>query len=301
LSARRPLAKGALVLTIAALVEGCGASSELGVAAADSGTNATTPGATTLEDAGALVSTLSTGACTTATRTGQYATSVSARSTSSDSRATLLSQTASLVGQADSAVSDLIITLGGEMELNVSSSMAEGNMIEFVQFGDAFRGIKSATFSSTGTTLQGGIDGVPLPPFPVEASGSTIRPVDEATLPSVTLEPVAQAAMMAVIGQATVQVSSCGATPSLQPRLANPRTTTEESCAGCQSDCATSLAKCSTAAANLVVAQCEDAFACAAAIVAAGGAMAACQAASLACAGVCERTSCCVAHCAVAR
>ena len=215
-----------------------------------------------------------------------------------DGRVVALTETSSEDAASGSTTQGLAITLGGKPGIDMESTTTRAGAIQTtLHYGAAFHGIEVATFESQdGLNFVGILDGRKTAPFTAKTA-SALRFVDGKPAPTVTIDPVAQAAIESALEQAK---QGCSADGSRAP-LYEPGSGTQARCADCTGNCAKDSVICDGFVAASVVAACAFSFGigCGPAVAAGAVALVGCDTALLTCVGVCEATTCCPKLCGV--
>ncbi len=168
---------------------------------------------------------------------------------------------------APTTVARTTVTSRGALLLDTESSTSGGTTQVRVRYGEAFRGIREGSFTSTnnGRTVEGEIDGrriVPLSVPPGAAPGrldvSTLRFADGRPAPPVALDSTIRAALEGIFRQAQDQLKSCSRRRAFRALAYAPRGGTGTSadsgplvamlspgaCDDCQWTCAEAMGVC---------------------------------------------------------
>jgi hypothetical protein len=101
------------------------------------------------------------------------------------------------------------VTIGSDSLLRIEHDSRDGATQLKVTYGSAFQGIREATFTSDGKTIEGTIDGRHTLPLPVRGDASLLKFADGKTPPVVKLDPSVDRALAAILKQAKDDVASC--------------------------------------------------------------------------------------------
>jgi len=108
--------------------------------------------------------------------------------------------------------SSKVFKLGGSVLLQVDVFHAKGPIQITVNYGEAFQGVRRATFRSTdGKVLEGDIDGRRIRPFRVGDDSSSVKFADGGPPPTMKFDPDLPDAIKSLLEQAKRSAGSCSA------------------------------------------------------------------------------------------
>jgi hypothetical protein len=134
---------------------------------------------------------------------------------------------------AGSATGTTAITLGLSPLVGIDYSSENGSIRTQVSYGPAFTGIKLAVFTSSGSLVQGNIDGRAVVPFGPGTDVSLMKFADGNPPPVVTIDPVILQATKAILAKGQSAASTC-----LQAQASSPTPLLDSpGCIACENRC----------------------------------------------------------------